>query len=54
MVDDGIIDGFVNAVGWFAKALGTIGGFFQTGTVNTYAFILTVGVLAILFRVAFF
>ncbi|HSH74405.1 MAG TPA: NADH-quinone oxidoreductase subunit L, partial [Longimicrobiales bacterium] len=54
VVDDGIIDGFVNAVGWFAKALGTIGGFFQTGTVNTYAFILTVGVLAILFRVAFF
>jgi NADH-quinone oxidoreductase subunit L len=54
VIDAGIIDGFVNAVGWFARGVGTIGGFFQTGTVNTYAFILTAGVLVILVRVAFF
>ncbi|MCG8467277.1 MAG: NADH-quinone oxidoreductase subunit L, partial [Gemmatimonadetes bacterium] len=48
VIDAGVIDGTVNAVGWLAKGLGTVGGFFQTGTVNTYAFILTAGVLAIL------
>ena len=48
VIDDGIIDGTVNAVGWLAKGVGWGVSLFQTGTVNTYAFILTVGVLIIL------
>jgi NADH-quinone oxidoreductase subunit L len=48
VVDTLVIDGVVNAVGWVAKALGWGVSMFQTGTVNTYAFILTVGVLFIL------
>ena len=54
IIDDGIIDGFVNAVGSLSKGVGWGASMFQTGTVNTYAFILTVGVLVILFRVTFF
>jgi NADH-quinone oxidoreductase subunit L len=48
VIDAGIIDGTVNAVGWVAKGLGWGVSLFQTGGVNTYAFILTVGVLIIL------
>ena len=48
VIDAGIIDGVVNAVGWFSKGIGWGVTMFQTGTVNTYAFILTVGVLFIL------
>ena len=48
VIDDGIIDGSVNAVGLLAKRVGWGLGLLQTGTVNTYAFILTVGVLIIL------
>jgi hypothetical protein len=47
-VDNGIIDGLVNASGNVAKAAGWFGSLFQTGTVNTYAFFLTLGVLVIL------
>ena len=43
-----IIDGAVNMVGMLSKGLGWGVSMFQTGTINTYAFILTVGVLAIL------
>jgi len=48
VIDDGIIDGIVNGVGWTARGVGFVASMFQTGTVNTYAFILTVGVLVIL------
>jgi NADH-quinone oxidoreductase subunit L len=48
VVDALILDGVVNSVGWIAKAFGWGVSMFQTGTVNTYAFILTVGVLFIL------
>ena len=48
VIDVGIIDGVVNGVGWTARGLGFVASMFQTGTVNTYAFILTVGVLVIL------
>jgi NADH-quinone oxidoreductase subunit L len=48
VIDSLIIDGVVNAVGWIAKAFGWGISMFQTGSVNTYAFILTVGVLVIL------
>jgi len=48
VIDAGIIDGAVNAVGWLSKGVGWGVSMFQTGTLNTYAFILTVGVLVIL------
>jgi NADH-quinone oxidoreductase subunit L len=48
VIDAGIIDGLVNAVGWIAKGVGWGISNLQTGAVNTYAFILTVGVLIIL------
>lgn len=53
VIDAGIIDGFVNAVGYLARGLGWFGSLFQTGTVNTYAFILSLGVLVILGVVIF-
>jgi NADH-quinone oxidoreductase subunit L len=48
VLDHGIVDGLVNGVGNAARALGWVGSLFQTGSVNTYALILTIGVLAIL------
>ena len=48
VIDAGFIDGVVNSVGWISKGSGWIVSMLQTGTVNTYAFILTVGVLFIL------
>lgn len=48
VIDAVIIDGFVNAVGWLTKGVGWGVSMFQTGSVNTYAFILTVGVLFVL------
>jgi NADH-quinone oxidoreductase subunit L len=54
VIDQGIIDGFVNAVGWVARGAGWIASLFQTGTVNTYALIFTLGVLVILVRVTLF
>jgi len=53
VVDAGIVDGSVNAVGYLARGLGWFGSLFQTGTVNTYAFILSLGVLVILGAVIF-
>jgi NADH-quinone oxidoreductase subunit L len=53
VVDAGIIDGSVNAVGYLARGFGWFGSLFQTGTVNTYAFILSLGVLVILGAVIF-
>jgi NADH-quinone oxidoreductase subunit L len=48
VIDSVIIDGTVNMVGWVAKGAGWGVSMFQSGSVNTYAFILTVGVLVIL------
>ena len=48
VIDAGIIDGAVNMVGWTSKGVGWGISMLQTGKVNTYAFILTVGVLVIL------
>jgi NADH-quinone oxidoreductase subunit L len=48
VLDAGLIDGIVNGVGNLAKAFGWFGSLFQTGAVNTYAFILAIGVIAIL------
>jgi len=48
IIDATIIDGAVNLVGYVAKGLGWGVSMFQTGTVNTYAFILTLGALIVL------
>ncbi|MEX1259116.1 MAG: NADH-quinone oxidoreductase subunit L [Gemmatimonadota bacterium] len=47
-IDAFLIDGVVNAVGRVTRAFGWIGSLFQTGQVTTYAFVLTLGALAIL------
>jgi NADH-quinone oxidoreductase subunit L len=52
VVDAGIVDGIVNLTGGIAKVFGMAGSMVQTGAVNTYAFILTVGVVLILAAVA--
>ena len=48
VVDDVIIDGFVNSTGNFARLAGWATSLFQTGQVNMYAFVLTLGVLLVL------
>jgi NADH-quinone oxidoreductase subunit L len=48
VIDATLIDGVVNLVGWIAKGVGWGASLFQTGTVNTYAFVLTLGALIIL------
>jgi NADH-quinone oxidoreductase subunit L len=53
IVDATIIDGTVNLVGNGTRALGWVISLFQTGQVNTYAFVLTVGVLVLLSMVVF-
>ena len=53
VVDATIIDGTVNLIGNGTRALGWLGSLFQTGQLNTYAFVLTVGVLAILSMIVF-
>ena len=47
-VDTVIIDGFVNSVANFTRLAGWFGSLFQTGQANTYAFVLTLGVLLVL------
>jgi NADH-quinone oxidoreductase subunit L len=47
-IDQVLIDGTVNAVGSLARGFGWFGSLFQTGQLNTYAFILTLGALAVL------
>ena len=47
-IDTVIIDGFVNSVGNFTRLAGWFGSLFQTGQANTYAFVLTLGVLLVL------
>ena len=47
-IDQVLIDGTVNAVGGVARGLGWFGSLFQTGQVTTYAFLITLGALAIL------
>ena len=47
-VDTVVIDGFVNFTGNFARLVGWAASLFQTGQVNMYAFVLTLGVLVVL------
>ncbi len=53
IIDTVLIDGTVNALGLVTRAGGTFASLFQTGQVNTYALVLTLGVLAILGFVVF-
>ena len=48
VIDTVVIDGAVNLAGGGARALGWVVSLFQTGNFNTYAFAITLGVLAIL------
>ena len=50
-IDAFLIDGLVNLTGMVARSFGFVGSLFQTGSVNTYAFILTIGVLVVLFSI---
>jgi len=48
-IDNGVIDGFfVNGSAWVARSFGWLGSRLQTGNVGTYAWVLVVGVLAML------
>ena len=48
-IDQGIIDSFfVNGSAALAKAIGKVGATLQSGQVGTYAWVLVVGVLAVL------
>jgi NADH-quinone oxidoreductase subunit L len=48
VVDRGIIDGIIDGGGRLAQAMGMVAVRMQTGHVNTYAFVLLVGVIAVL------
>jgi NADH-quinone oxidoreductase subunit L len=48
VVDKGIIDGIVDGAGRMAQSVGLVLGRAQTGQVNTYAFVIVLGVLAVL------
>jgi NADH-quinone oxidoreductase subunit L len=53
IIDAGVVDGIANGLGNLARAMGWLGSLFQTGSVNTYALFLAIGVLVILGVVAF-
>ena len=48
VVDRGVIDGIIDGAGRVAQSLGLLAGRAQTGQLNTYAFILVLGVLGVL------
>jgi NADH-quinone oxidoreductase subunit L len=53
-MDVGLIDGLlVNGSAWLARAFGWIGARMQTGSVGTYAWVLLIGVLAVLSAFSF-
>ncbi|MEX0907705.1 MAG: NADH-quinone oxidoreductase subunit L [Gemmatimonadota bacterium] len=47
-VDNGLIDGAVNGLGYAARAFGWVGSRMQTGQINTYAFAAVLGALLLL------
>ena len=48
-VDAGLIDGaIVNGSAWLARGMGWVGGMLQSGQTGTYAWVLVIGVLAVL------
>src|SRR5690606_27419754 len=48
IIDRGLIDGIVDGSGRLAQGVGLMIGRVQTGQLNTYAFMLLVGVIAVL------
>jgi NADH-quinone oxidoreductase subunit L len=48
VVDRGLIDGIVDGSARLAQGIGLLAGRAQTGQLNTYAFVILVGVLAVL------
>jgi NADH-quinone oxidoreductase subunit L len=48
VVDRGVIDGIVDGSGRLAQSIGLAAGRAQTGQINTYAFIIVVGVIVVL------
>jgi NADH-quinone oxidoreductase subunit L len=53
-IDIGLIDGLmVNGSAWFARGVGWIGSALQSGQVGTYAWVLVLGVLAVVGAVTF-
>ncbi len=48
VIDDGIIDGAVNGIGYASRAFGWVGSRLQTGQLNTYAFAVVAGALLLL------
>ncbi|CAN5843046.1 NADH-quinone oxidoreductase subunit L [soil metagenome] len=47
-IDQGLIDGAVNGVGYASRAFGWVGSRMQTGQLNTYAFAVVLGALLLL------
>jgi NADH-quinone oxidoreductase subunit L len=47
-VDNGLIDGTVNGIGYASRAFGWVGSRLQTGQLNTYAFAAVLGALLLL------
>jgi NADH-quinone oxidoreductase subunit L len=48
VIDRGVIDGIIDGSGRMAQGIGLLAGRVQTGQLNTYAFVILVGVLAVL------
>jgi NADH-quinone oxidoreductase subunit L len=47
-VDEGLVDGAVNGLGYASRAFGWVGSRLQTGQLNSYAFALVAGVLLLI------
>jgi NADH-quinone oxidoreductase subunit L len=47
-IDQGLIDGAVNGLGYASRAFGWVGSRLQTGQINTYAFAVVIGTLLLL------
>ena len=52
LIDQGLIDGAVNGLGYASRAFGWVGSRLQTGLLNTYAFAAVLGALLLLALVA--
>ena len=48
ILDVGIIDGLVNGAAWTMRGFGRAGSWMQSGQTGTYAWVLLLGVLAVL------
>jgi NADH-quinone oxidoreductase subunit L len=48
IVDRGLIDGIIDGSGRLSQGIGLLAGRIQTGQLNTYAFMIVIGVLAVL------